>query len=306
MKKYIIILWLFSLVGFMQAQQELMVSQYMFNGLLLNPAYAGTHDYASASLLHRSQWVQFDEAPQTQVFGIDGPIFNNKMGLGLQITNDQLGVEKQLEVGLNISKHLDLGVGILSFGLEGNLGFYSAALSDLVVWDENDIIYENNIVNELVTKFGFGTYFHTENAYVGISVPMIYSLDDKVIPEGSSLDKFFAQHYYLNAGLVLKPNYNLAIKPSILVKYEAEAPVEVDLNCNFLLFKRFWLGAGYRTKDAVIAMVEYNITPKLRAGYAYDFTTTAIKNYSAGSHEIMIGFDFGVDSEIKKRSPRYF
>ena len=306
MKKYIVILLFFASTFIVNAQQELMVSQYMFNGLLLNPAYAGTHEYFGASLLHRSQWVNFDEAPVTQVFGIDGPIFKNKMGVGLKITNDQLGVEKQTELGLNIAKHFQFNTGTLSFGLSGNLGMYSAEVNDLTVWDDNDQLYTDNIVNEMVMKFGFGAYYHTDNWYLGLSVPTLFSQDDKVLPSGSSLSKFFAKHYYLNAGLVIKPNYNLAIKPSILVKMEGEAPTELDLNCNFLLFKRFWLGAGYRTGDALVGMLEYNITPRFRAGYAYDFTTTDIKKYSAGSHEIMLGYDFGVVGVIKKRSPRYF
>lgn len=306
MKKYIVGLLFLASALLTNAQQELMVSQYMFNGLLLNPAYAGTHEYFGASLLHRSQWVQFENAPVTQVFGIDGPIFNKKMGIGLKITNDQLGVEKQTELGLNLAKHFDLNTGIFSLGLSGNAAMYSAELTNLTVWDTDDQLYDQNIVNEVVIKFGFGAYYHTDSWYLGLSVPTLFSQDDKVIPSGSSLSKFFAKHYYLNAGIVLKPNYNLAIKPSILVKMEAEAPAELDLNCNFLLFKRFWIGAGYRTGDALVGMLEYNITPKFRAGYAYDFTTTDIKTYSAGSHEIMLGYDFGVAGVIKKRSPRYF
>lgn len=308
MKKYILIFiaCILSSLGAL-AQQELMVSQYMFNGLLLNPAYAGTHDYFQTSLLHRSQWVNFDEAPTTQVFAIDGPIANNKLGVGLLITNDQLGVEKQTQVGGNIAYHLDAGTGKLSFGLSATASMYNADLSSLVVVDENDALYaEGNIGNEVLTKFGFGIYYHTDKFYAGLSVPTIYSLDDAVLPSNSSFDTYFDQHYYLNSGFVIEPNYNFAIKPSMLVKYQAEAPVEVDLNCNFLFFRKFWLGAGYRTGDAMIGMLEYNITPQFRLGYAYDFTLTGIKEYSSGSHEVMLGFDFGKDILVKKKSIRYF
>jgi len=291
----------------MEAQQELMVSQYMFNGLLLNPAYAGTHDYFSASLLHRSQWAKFDGAPTSQVFAIDGPIANNKLGVGLMINNDQIGVISQLDISANIAYHLQLGKGDLSFGLRAGGASYSANLSDVVVWDGNDQVYSSNdIQGKFIPKFGFGVYYHSEKFFAGLSVPVIYALDDDLIVQGSTAENYFTQHYYANVGVVLEPSTNLAIKPSILVKVEPAAPVQVDMNCNFLLYRRMWIGVGYRTGDAIIGMLEYNITPQLRAGYAYDFTTTDIGTYSNGSHEIMLGFDFGKDLEIKKRSPRYF
>lgn len=289
------------------AQQELMVSHYMFNGLLLNPAYAGTHDYFSASALHRSQWVQFDGAPVSQVVAIDGPVANNKLGVGLLLNNDRIGIISQLDVAANIAYHLPVGAGDLSFGLRAGIGNYSARLSDAIIWDANDPVYaQNNLKGQIVPKFGFGLYYHSQKFYAGLSVPMIYSLDDKILLDNSSVSNYFKQHYYLNTGYVFEPSINVAVKPSILVKYLPNAPVEVDLNCNVLLYRRFWIGAGYRTGDALIGMVEYNLTPQLRAGYSYDFTLSDINDYSAGSHEVMIAFDFGKDIEIKKRSPRYF
>ncbi|WP_306640205.1 PorP/SprF family type IX secretion system membrane protein [Sanyastnella coralliicola] len=307
MKKLILIILAvsFSSLGF--AQQELQVSQYMFNGLLLNPAYAGTHDYWSASVLHRSQWVNLDKAPTTQVVAIDGPIANKRLGVGLILSNDQIGITSQLEAAANIAYHLPLGAGDLSFGLKLGGSSYSADLSEVVVWDENDPVYNGaNIQGQFIPKFGFGVYYHTERYFAGFSVPMIYSLDDEIIIDNSVTADYFTQHYYLNGGAVFTPNVNLAIKPSVLVKYLPAAPVEVDLNCNFLFYNRLWLGAGYRTGDALIGMLEYNITPQLRAGYSYDYTLTDINDYSSGSHEIMIGYDFGQDVQIKKRSPRYF
>lgn len=306
MKKYILIIMMAGFAFLAQGQQELMVSQYMFNGLLLNPAYAGSHPYFSTSLLHRSQWVKFDNAPVNQVFAIDGPIANNKMGVGLHVTNDSHGIINQLDIGASFSYKLQLGEGDLSFGLRASMASYSAKISEITVWDEDDVYNYTDIDGAFATKFGFGIYYNTDDWYAGLSIPTIYSLDDNILQEGSLADTYFAQHYYLNGGVVFKPSYTLAIKPSILVKYLPAAPIEVDINCNFLINRRLWLGAGYRTNDALIAMIEYNITPQLRAGYAYDYTLTDIGTYSNGSHEIMLGFDFGRDVEIKKRSPRYF
>jgi type IX secretion system PorP/SprF family membrane protein len=279
----------------------------MFNGLLLNPAYAGTRDYWSASALHRSQWMKFEGAPTSQVFGIDGAVADNRLGLGLVVSNDRIGITSELDVSANIAYHLPLGTSTLSFGLRAGASSYSARLSDLIAWDPNDNVYAGgDIQGQFVPKFGFGMYWHNERSFAGISVPLMVALDDAIIIDNSITSNHFTQHYYLNAGTVFDAGANLQIKPSFLVKYLPEAPVQVDLNCNFLIYRRLWLGGGYRTGDALIAMVEYNLTPQLRMGYAYDYTLSDINTYSSGSHEIMLGFDFGSDILIKKRSPRYF
>ncbi|MGF1564275.1 MAG: type IX secretion system membrane protein PorP/SprF [Flavobacteriales bacterium] len=296
------------LVQMSQAQQELMVSQYMFNGLLLNPAYAGTRDYWSATALHRSQWMKFEGAPTTQVVGIDGSIAKDRLGVGLVVNNDRIGITSALDVSANIAYHLQLTAkSTLSFGLRAGAASYSARLSELVAWDPGDNVYATgDIQGQFVPKFGFGMYWHNDRYYAGLSVPLVYSIDDAIIIDNSVTSNYFTQHYYFNAGGVFDAGANLAIKPSFLVKYHPSAPVQVDLNCNFLIYRRLWLGAGLRTGDALIGMIEYNITPQLRMGYAYDYTLSDINTYSSGSHEVMLGFDFGSDILVKKRSPRYF
>lgn len=308
MKKLFICICSLFLGATLYGQQELMVSQYMFNGLLLNPAYAGSHEYFSASLLHRSQWVQFDKAPTSQVFSIEGPVAGDKIGVGFLATNDQLGVIQQLDVSANGSYKFKLGAGTMAFGLRLGVASYTANLSEVTVWDENDPVYQfNDISGQFVTKFGFGAYYHTDKWFAGLSVPLTAALDDNIISDNPGADRYFTSHVYLNGGLVIEPSFTLAIKPSVLIKYVSGAPIEADLNCNFWLFRKLWLGVGYRTGDALVGMVEFNFTKQLRAGYAYDFTLTDIKDYSAGSHEVMLAFDFGKDiGGIKKRSPRYF
>ncbi len=307
MKKLFILIFLASIGSMAFAQQEVMVSQYMFNGLLLNPAYAGSHPYFSTSVLHRSQWVQFDKAPVTQVFSMDGPIAGDRLGIGLNVVNDQLGVVNQLDIGANIAVKFPMPNGTLSFGMRADIVSYSANLSEITVWDENDPVYAfNDIQGELATQFAAGAYYHTDSWYVGLAIPNLYSLDDNITFPDTQAEDYFSPHYFLNGGFVTSPSYNLDIKPSALLKIEPAAPVEVDINCNFLLYKKLWLGAGYRSGDALIGMVEYNVTPQLRVGYAYDWTLTDIAAYSKGSHEVMLGYDFGKDVAIKKRSPRYF
>jgi len=289
------------------AQQEVMVSQYMFNGLFLNPAYAGSHGYVSSSLLHRAQWVQMDGAPRTSMMAIDGPLLNGKMGLGFSMVHDEIGISRDLDMSGHYAYHLRVGKkSRLSLGMRAGLSVYSARLNDLQYWDSNDPVYQNNIQNQMVGKFGFGLYWYDATSYVGLSAPTIYAADGSItMNAGSALDHYFTQHYYLQAGKVFPLGEYLDIKPSTVIKFQPEAPLQADVNCNLLYKERIWFGAGYRTGDAVVGMVEYQVTPQMRIGYAYDMTTSRLRTYSTGSHEVMLGIDFGKDL-IKIKTPRYF
>ncbi len=299
------------ILGFIQvqAQQEMMVSQYMFNGLFINPAYSGTHSFAEATALYRTQWTGFEGAPTTQTFGIDGPISNELMGLGLTVTNDKLGDTRQTEVFANWSYHLFLnesGKTRLSFGLRAGFSDYSSNLTETKVFDQGDPIFSQNQSNEFVPKFGAGAYLYSKLWYVGVSVPTIYAADKNIrfnTVDGG--DRYFEPHTYINAGYIFKTSENFAIKPSVLFKYLHGAPLQADINCNLLIKNTFWIGASYRTGDAIIGLLEYNIGDKFRIGYAYDFTTSELSDYNSGSHEIMLSFKFSKDV-IKTKSPRYF
>lgn len=289
------------------AQQEVMVSQYMFNGLFLNPAYAGSHHYTSASLLHRSQWVNMEGAPRTSMLGIDGPVMGERMALGFTLVHDQIGVSRDLEMAGHYAYRIRLSQGSqLAFGLKAGLSVYSARLSDLTYWDANDQVFQASIQNQLVGKFGFGVYWSNERSFVGLSVPTLYAADGSITTQAAgALENYFVQHYYLNTGHVFELNEHFDIKPSVLVKYQPQAPVEADVNCNVLYNERIWLGVGYRTGDAVVGMIEYQVNAHLRVGYAYDMTTSRLQRYSGGSHEVMLGIDLGKDL-VKIKTPRYF
>ena len=289
------------------AQQEVMVSQYMFNQLFLNPAYAGSHAYVSSSLLHRSQWLQMEGAPRTSMMAIDAPLMKGKMGAGLSIVHDQIGVSSDLDIAGHYAYHIRVNsTSKLAFGLRAGVSVYSAKLTDLRYWDENDQIFQNDLNNKAVGKFGFGLYWYDATSYVGLSVPTIYAADGQLsLDAGDALDHYFTQHYYLHAGKIFPLNESLDLKPSTMVRYTPAAPLEADVNCNLLYRERVWLGVGYRTGDAIVGIVEYQVNPMLRIGYAYDMTTSKIRHYSSGSHEIMLGIDLGKDP-IRIKSPRYF
>jgi len=306
MKKIIFttVLALSSLLLF--AQQEVMVSQYMFNGLFINPAYAGSHKYFSASLLHRNQWVDFDGAPKTFLFALDGPIANEKMGLGFIVAHDQIGVTTQTDINANYAYHLKLGSGNLSFGLKGGISNYSYKTEELKVWDDNDEVLVADQKNSFVPKFGGGIYYYSDRWYAGVSIPTLLAYqNDKDFNVNIDQSSFLRKHFLINGGYVFELNDKLKLKPSTLIKYVKEAPVEVDINLSLFYDETIWFGISYRTSDAIIAIIEYQANKRFRVGYSYDFTLTEIGNYSTGSHEIMIGYDFGKDL-INVKTPRFF
>jgi type IX secretion system PorP/SprF family membrane protein len=288
------------------AQQDIMVSQYMFNGLLLNPAYAGSHPYLSATVLHRNQWVGLEGAPKTSIFAIDGPINNEKMGLGLIVSNDHIGVTDQTDIYGNYSYHLPLGDGKLAFGLKGGVSRYTYKVDQLVIWDNNDQVFVGNRSTAWLPKFGAGIYYYTPKWYAGISVPSLIAHDPNN-NFGSDVNNsgFVRRHYYAVSGYVFNINERFKLKPSVLLKYVKSAPLEADLNLHVMYRDQLWFGASYRTNDAISLMIEYQTNTRFRIGYAYDFTTSKVRTYSAGTHEIMLGYDFGRDM-IKVKTPRYF
>jgi type IX secretion system PorP/SprF family membrane protein len=307
MKKSIILIFvvLFNITS--KAQQDPMISQYMFNGLFLNPAYSGSHKYVTSSLLHRTQWVDFSGAPKTSLLAIDGliPSKSENMGLGLIITHDRIGATEQTDIYANYAYQIKLKKGKLAFGIKAGASNYVFKSDNVTVWDQNDEVFTGRRTAWL-PKFGFGAYYFAEKWYAGLSIPTLMAYDANRnfnfdVNEGSFLNR----HYYAYGGYVFKLNEQLKLKPSTLLKYLPAAPLEADINLNLLYKDQFWIGVSYRSQDAVVFMVEYQTNSRFRVGYAFDLTTTKIRKYSSGTHEIMIGYDFGKDL-IKVKTPRYF
>jgi len=301
----------FLLCGFLQssAQQDVLVSQYMFNHLLLNPAYAGTKDYMMASLLYRKQWVNFDGAPVTQVGSVHGPIGLTNFGWGALISNDKIGVTNRTDAYANGAYHIKLKNDLnLSVGIRAGGGYYSIKNSDLKYWDA-DKVFQSDRVSKFLPNIGAGAYLYSTKYYVGLSAPTLISYDPQRAMSLSLAGDVYiprqVRHYFLTAGMVYELNPEVALKPSFLIKYVGNAPIEADINMSVLLSNMLWIGASYRTNDAVLGILEFQINRKLRIGYSYDYTLTDIKDYSSGSHEFMVGYDFGYDI-MKIKTPRYF
>ncbi|MBI3510781.1 MAG: type IX secretion system membrane protein PorP/SprF [Bacteroidetes bacterium] len=290
------------------AQQDPMVSQHMFSGHFLNPAYAGSHDYANITALGRKQWVGFDGSPYTSYLSFDMPVHGKNIGIGGIILNDHIGVTDRSEISASLSYHLKLGEkATIAAGIRAGETYYRAKLTDLTIWDQADPVFTSNINGKILPIAGAGIYFYTKRMYAGISIPNVISYKPgTALNLASENIPMLERHYFATAGYAIPAGKNLDIKPSVLVKYTPLAPVEFDYSLNFFFYKTLWIGGTYRSGDGVIAMTEYQATKNLRIGYAYDMSLTHLRNYNSGSHEIMLAWDFIKDQAVRYHSPRFF
>lgn len=292
----------------LMAQQASLVSHYMFNGLLINPAYAGSKEYVSATLLYRKQWVGLEGAPVTYSGSVHGLLKKQKLGLGAFIQQDKIGVTKQSDAYVSAAYHLPVGdVGKLSVGLQMGISSFNSEVVELTYWDPGDKVFDYNSFSSLLPNAGLGVYYYRPMFYAGLSAPYLLSYDDHQSGAVNSSKPVHHQdrRFYATVGTVIETEKDVKFKPSILVRSEGNTPLQFDLNLNILINDIFWIGASYRSNDAVVALLEYQVNRKFRLGYSYDYTLSEIGNYNSGSHEIMLGYDFGYPV-VKMKSPRYF
>jgi len=289
-----------------KAQQPPMYSQYMFNMLNINPAYAGSRGVVTATALYRNQWVGIDGAPQTTSVGFDMPIHEKKIGVGVQLYDDRLGVERT--TGLNASYAFRIQLtesGTLSLGLQAGLLNYRANFSEVRTFQPNDPTFNQNI-SGILPSAAAGIYYNSDRFYIGVSTPALLktklSYDNTAdVSSVSGRDL----HLYLASGFVVNLNQDLVFKPSILVKAASGAPIEYDLNTNLWIDNVISFGFSYRTGDAIVGMAELQLSKQLRLGYAYDKTFSNLSSYNTGTHELMLRMEFGT-TKGKIASPRYF
>lgn len=286
------------------AQQDPMYSQYMFNTLAFNPAYAGSAEVLTIMALSRHQWVGLDGAPATQTLLAHSPLKTEALAVGFTAITDKIGPSRQT------SFHGDFAYRIrttedtqLSFGLKGGLAIHQADLASLTTVESDPASV--NMQGKLLPNFGFGLFWHSNTYYVGLSVPKLLQNDLLELNNELITAATEKRHYFLIGGYVLDINRDLKFKPSFMLRTVEGAPLSLDLNANFLLGERIWFGAMYRVGNAFGLLGQYQITEQLRAGYAFDLTTTRIAAYNAGTHEIMLSYDLRF-VQGKTISPRYF
>jgi type IX secretion system PorP/SprF family membrane protein len=291
------------------AQTEPMYSQYMYNMLGVNPAYAGNREAMSFNFFQRNQWNGIKGAPKTTAVSIDQSIKEGRIGLGLQVYDDRLGVESATGFNGMLSTRIKVSEkGILSGGLSFGLMNYRINLNE--VYNRNNpndpsFISTNN-PSKWTPSLGMGVYYNTDRFYAGISTPSIIksrlaSYDDFI----SSINKSNAFHLFANTGYVFDVNEDVKLKPSTMIKMVSGAPIEADINLNVWLKDMIGLGGSYRTGDAFVGMVELQATTNLRIGYAYDVPFNPLNYFTRGSNELMLRYEIG-NFKTKIKSTRYF
>jgi type IX secretion system PorP/SprF family membrane protein len=311
MKKVIILfVFLIGVAESLSAQQEAQYTQYMYNTLAVNPAYAASRGGLSLGLLHRSQWLGLDGAPKTQSFIASTPV-SERVGLGLSIINDQIGN------GTNQNTNIDLAfsytiptseVGKLSFGLKAGGHFLNVDFNKLRNYRPELSTQFNDIDKKFSPNFGAGIYYHTQKFYAGLSVPNF--LQTQHFDNSSATTSFLAQerlNWYLISGYVFDLNPSLKFKPAALIKAVSGAPLQLDVSANFLINQKFTLGAAYRWDASISGLFGFQITDGMLLGLAYDKETTQLGNtqFNDGSFEVILRYDF-ISSSKKALTPRFF
>lgn len=308
MKNILIVLGLVLLVNSGFAQQEAQFTQYMYNTIVVNPAYAGNKEGMSIFLLSRSQWVGLDGAPITSNLSIHSPI-NNSLGIGVSIYNDKIGPADESNIAVDFSYTISVSENYdLAFGLKASGNLLNIDFNQLNKYDENDYSFDTNIVNKFSPNVGVGFYLYSDKTYFGISAPHLMETTHFDEYANIGADSHVANeriHYYFIAGHVFDLSPDLKLKPAILTKVVEGSPFQLDVSANFLFSEKFTLGLAYRISGTFSAMVGLQASDSWFFGYSYDLETTRLANYNSGTHEIFLRYDlfnrFG-----KIVSPRFF
>lgn len=308
MKRILVLNLLVFCIGYkpfhVSAQQDAMYTQYMFNTLALNPAYAGSRNVISATGVIRNQWVGVPGAPNTQTFTMDAPIKSKKIGLGFQLFNDELGKTQNTGAVISYAYRIRMEKASLSFGLQGSMSHFKTDYNSVEL-DPSGMSADPAFIsndNKALYNFGAGIYYNTDRFYAGLSSP---ELMNTVLPGSQTGKNRQSFHLFIMTGYVIDLNNSFKLKPSVLFKGVQGAPLEADLNASIWIKDRVSIGGQYRTNADISGLLEIQATPQIRLGYAYDHSTTALSNYNTGSHELMLRFEFGFQRN-KVITPRYF
>ncbi|MDF2436033.1 MAG: hypothetical protein K0Q95_409 [Bacteroidota bacterium] len=275
------------------AQQEAMYTHYMYNTLAVNPAYAGSRDAFTATLLHRSQWVSFEGAPVSQTLTVHNAM-NSKIGVGLSATNDKAGPSKNMGVNADFAYRLRITQNSkLAFGLKGGLNYMEVKLNSLLLDEKNDPAFQNDVRSKVLPNFGFGMFYSAPRFYAGVSTPKLLENNFSTGEVGFTLKQTqVVRHYFFIAGGLIKINEDLEFKPTTFIKATNAAPVEADLTTTFIIHQKFRIGAMFRTGDAVGLLAGYYISDNFHVGYSYDWSYgLKTMKYNYGSHEIMLSYE---------------
>ncbi len=291
-----------------KAQQEPLYTQYMFNTVSVNPAYAGTRNAMNILAISRLQWAGLEGAPRTHNITMHTPLNNYKMGVGFSIVSDQIGPVNNFYFNFNYAYRINLTEKmVLSMGVKGGIYNYKVGLNELNVGGNNtDASFSGNMEQKFQPNAGAGLYLYSDKWYAGFSIPKLIQTDLSGERTTASNLGSLKRHYFFMAGYVFDLNQDFKLKPSFINKVVEGAPPSTDVTAQVLYLNKYWIGATYRFGDALAFLANIQLNKQLMVGYSYDFSVSNLNSYNNGSHEILISYDF--DGFLKKKviSPRFF
>ena len=288
------------------AQQTPLYTQYMFNGLVINPAYTGSHESMTTTFAARSQWTGLKGAPQTQVASMHSPLKFSRSAAGVVFVHDKASVINQYMAYGTYAYRIPLSKNAkLAVGGQAGFSFYQANLSDLTIYTQNgqvDPTFSQN-ENRLLPNLGIGAYYYSKKSYIGISLPtLINNRWNNQDPYTQARQK---RHYFLSAGHVFTLSSNLKFKPNVLLRWEEGGPFQYDINANMLIHEIVWVGVSYRMKDSIDGLLELILSKDLRLGYSYGYPTSSLSSVQTGTHEVVLNYRINRNKHIVY-PPRYF
>lgn len=288
-KKFLPLLFFMIILTHAEAQQQTQYTQYMFNGLAINPAYAGSQKALQGSFLARWQWAGFEGSPNTQALYVDGAVPGKKIGLGLLVSRDQIAVVNQTNVYAAYAYRVPVARGSLSMGLQAGFSQFRADYSEVFVID-NDTYFQQN-VKDFLPNVGAGLYYNTDKWYLGFSMPTL--INGKVGDSNVSII-YQKRHYFLTGGYSVVLNPDLRLVPSFLMKMVGGSTVSWDFNSNLWIREKIGVGVSYRVKESVDLLMQFAVNDKLKFGYSFDYITNkTLSSLASVSHEFMIGYRIG-------------
>lgn len=287
------------------AQQTPITSQYLTNGLIINPAYAGSRGALSANISYRKQWARLTGAPQFQSLSLHSPINQReRVALGLLADYVTFGVTKDYGIYGFYSYNVPLGKGKLAMGMKGGLDISKTNYNDVHLVDPGDPQYTGSDSYTL-PNFGVGFYYYTDRFFAGLSVPSLLSYVKDEEDQFKIQPDYKLFKTYFSAGTLLTFSPAFKLKPSLLLRYSMSEPLELDINANMIFADLFWIGGSYRIAEkAAVVLVDLQVTPQLKIGYSYDYLVGHLNKYTSGTHEISIRYEF--EYSVNASSPRYF
>ena len=302
--------FIYANVNEVKAQSEPMFSQYSFNEIFINPAYAGSHDAISLTSVYRKQWANIEGAPTTKTFTAHTPFFSDKVGLGITVYQDDIGITTQTGYFANYAFRMKMNRGTFSLGMLAGVNGFQEKLSLIKTTQSGDNRFASNTPTVYAPNFGFGAYYYTKRFYIGLSTPRLISNKLIIGPNGEvqRVDGAFLKselHYFLASGFVFDINPLFKLRPSFMLKTVVNAPLEYDANLTAYIFNALWLGAGYRSGDSWNLLTALQVNNQLRIGYSYDYTITKLRDYAGSTHEVSVNYTFKYKTK-KLTSPRYF